>query len=89
VKKLIFAILRSDATEPILRALTEDNFTATQLSSLGGFLRRGNVTLVVGVEPADLERALAVIRAAASPLSKGEHHAATIFVVEASQFIQS
>jgi uncharacterized protein YaaQ len=86
--KLIFAILAAEAVDPVSKALVAAQFSVTQISSVGGFLRRGNTTLVVGVEEDNTQRALSVIREVCKPLSKAEGHAATIFVLNASQFVQ-
>lgn len=86
--KLILAIVSADAVDPVSRALVEQKYSVTQISSVGGFLRRGNTTLVVGVDEPQLERALTVIRNICTPISKTENHAATIFVIEANQFVQ-
>lgn len=85
--KLILAIISADAVEPVSRALVDKHFTVTQISSVGGFLRRGNTTLVIGVEEAQVETVLAVIRSTCAPHTKPESHAATIFVLDAGQFI--
>ena len=85
--KLILAIVSADAVEPVSRALVEKHFTVTQISSVGGFLRRGNTTLVIGVDEAQVENVLSIMRAVCAPHSKPDGHAATIFVLEAGQFV--
>lgn len=62
--KLIFAIVRSEDEKPLNRALVEKEFSVTHISSSGGFLRRGNATLMIGVEEARLQEALDVIKGA-------------------------
>lgn len=89
MKKLIFAIIIADAVETVSRALVENNFPVTQIASVGGFLRRGNTTLVIGVDAEQVPAVIAVIREACAPYSKGDHHAATLFVLNAAQFIQT
>ncbi len=86
--KLILAIVSADAADHVSNALLERQYTVTHISSVGGFLRRGNSTLVIGVDESRAEDALAVIRSVCSPLSKSDAHAATIFVLDAAQFIQ-
>lgn len=88
-KKLIFAICIADAVDAVSRALVERKFSVTQIASVGGFLRRGNTTLVIGVDEAQVNAVLTLLREACAPHSKGDVHAATIFVLNASQFIQS
>lgn len=89
--KLILAIVSADAVEPVSRALVDAHYSVTQVSSVGGFLRRGSTTLVVGVEEAQVENALTVIRDSCKAFANGKPdapHAATIFVLDAQQYIQ-
>jgi uncharacterized protein YaaQ len=88
--KLILAILAADAVEPVSRALVDAHISVTQISSVGGFLRRGNSTLMIGVEDDQLQHALGIVREACRPLRKPEGHTSTvtIFVVNAGQFVQ-
>ena len=48
--KLIFAIIRYDNEDEVVNALTQKRFSITKLSSTGGFLRKGNTTLMIGIE---------------------------------------
>jgi uncharacterized protein YaaQ len=86
--KLILAIVSADAVDPISNALVERKYSVTQISSVGGFLRRGSATLVIGVDEPNVPEVLSVIRSTCGPLSKPDAHAATIFVLDAKQFIQ-
>jgi uncharacterized protein YaaQ len=86
--KLILAIVSADAVDPLSVALVERKYSVTQISSVGGFLRRGSSTLVIGVDDAHLQDVLGTIRTACQPHSKGDAHAATIFVLDAAQFVQ-
>jgi uncharacterized protein YaaQ len=87
--KIILAIVTADAVEPVSRALVDKGFPVTQISSLGGFLRRGSTTMMIGVDESRKEAALQVIREAAAPFSKADSHAATLFVLNATEMIQS
>lgn len=86
--KLIFAIVSADAVEPVSKALVDQHFSVTHVSSVSGFLRRGNTTLVVGVDSEQLESALSIMRATCAPFSKPDSHALNLFVVDASQYVQ-
>ena len=48
--KLIFAVVHDDDTNKAVRHLNEKRYRVTKLSSTGGFLRKGNTTLMIGVE---------------------------------------
>lgn len=86
--KLILAIVQADAVDPVSRELVDQKYSVTQISSVGGFLRRGSTTLVVGVDDAQIESVIKIIRSACEQLNKMEGHPATIFVLNASQYIQ-
>jgi uncharacterized protein YaaQ len=90
MSKLILAIIfNNDAVEPLLRALLARDYSVTKISSMGGFLRRQNTTLVIGVEEAYLADAMTMIRDVCGPYSRPEGHAATIFVLDVAEFARA
>ncbi|HZS94366.1 MAG TPA: cyclic-di-AMP receptor [Chloroflexota bacterium] len=60
--KLVVAIIHADDAGDLTRALSASGFGATQVKSAGGFLRRQNATILVGVPERDVDRVLDVIR---------------------------
>jgi len=48
--KMIIAIMNSDDAPVVIQNLMKRNYSVTKLSSTGGFLRSGNVTVIVGTE---------------------------------------
>lgn len=48
--KLVLAILQEDDYESTVSALNEHGFFVTKLSSSGGFLKKKNITILVGVD---------------------------------------
>ncbi len=48
--KLVVAIVNNDDSHAVLSETARAEFSATKLSTSGGFLRAGNVTLLIGVE---------------------------------------
>ncbi len=60
--KLVLAIVQEKDSGRLMDALTEAGFQATLLASTGGFLRAGNATVLIGVEDAQVERVLGVVR---------------------------
>ncbi len=64
MKLLIFVTddAHADAT---VDALVEQGLRVTQLATTGGFLRRGNTTLLVGLEDTQVERTIGIVRQAA------------------------
>lgn len=53
--KLLLAIVQDPDAGRLQKALTEAGFGVTRLSSTGGFLRRGNTTLLIGIEDEQLD----------------------------------
>ncbi|MGD2161674.1 MAG: cyclic-di-AMP receptor, partial [Anaerolineales bacterium] len=62
--KLLIVIIRSEDSERVLDQLIEAEFGVTHIASTGGFLRRGNATLLIATEEERVDRAMEVIRAA-------------------------
>lgn len=84
--KLIIAILRDSDNDPVTHALVEHDFRVTMVASTGGFLRRGQTTLFIGVEDEQVEQALDVVRTACAPASEPGGKRATIFVIKVDQY---
>lgn len=85
--KLIIVIVKDNDADSVTHALTEREFRVTRIASTGGFLRRGVVTLLIGVDDKRVDPAIEVIREAASQPAEGETRA-TIFVVPVDRFDQ-
>lgn len=60
--KMITAIINKKDSGNVCRHLTDAGFFYTKISSSGGFLRAGNVTLFIGTDDEKLESALEVIK---------------------------
>lgn len=86
--KLIVAILHDTNGEPALQALTQAGFRATRVSSTGGFLRRGNSTLLIGTEAEQVPAALGILREPSAPAIDPGLKRATIFVLKVDRFEQ-
>jgi uncharacterized protein YaaQ len=61
--KLVVAIVHSEDAGLLVDALLEHEFRATRLHSSGGFLKQTNATVMIGVEEAQVEDVMAIIRA--------------------------
>lgn len=68
--KLIFAIVRSDNEDDVSVALSKAGFELTKLNTTGGFLRRGNVTLMVCTDDEKVEDVVSTIRNECGPRQK-------------------
>ena len=60
--KLVIAIIHSEDAGALVDALTDKEYRVTRLQSTGGFLKQSNASVLVGVEEAQVEDVLAVIR---------------------------
>ncbi len=86
--KLIIAIVHHTDGEDVLRALTEAGFSVTRIASSGGFLRRGNATLLVGAQAAQVPDAVRLIREHSAPPIDPGLKRATVFVLNVERFEQ-
>ena len=86
--KLIIAIVRDTDNDPVSRSLTSAGFRVTCVASTGGFWRRGQSTLLIGVEDEQMEDALAVVRKTVTQPTESDKSKTTIFVVMVEQFSQ-
>ena len=85
--KMVILIVKDTDSELITQALTSSEYRVTRVASTGGFLRKGVVTLLLGVRDERLESALELIRAKLTPLPSGEKRV-TLFVVPVERFEQ-
>lgn len=60
--KLIYAIIRYDNEDEVVSALTQNHFSITKLSTTGGFLKKGNTTLMIGTEADRVQEAINIIK---------------------------
>jgi uncharacterized protein YaaQ len=79
--KLIYAIIHEKDSEDAIEAFIKHGFTVTRMASTGGFLRYGNVTLLIGAQPEQIEQVVKFLKDHCSPTSPNQH-AATIFVLD-------
>ena len=59
--KLVIAIINNDDCPTVLSEITKAGFSATKLSTSGGFLRAGNSTLLIGVEEDKVDSLIEII----------------------------
>jgi uncharacterized protein YaaQ len=85
---LALAIMQSDDAGPVSQALLAAGHRLTRINTAGAFLRRGNATLLIGMERARVDDVLNIIqtnckqRIEATPASSNlPMYAATVFVV--------
>ncbi len=59
--KLIIAVINGDDSSAVINALSTNGYYSTKLATSGGFLKSGNVTLMIGVEEEKVDDVIAVI----------------------------
>lgn len=60
--KLVIAVVQGKDAEGLMGALRQGNYRATQINSSGGFLRENNVTIMTGVNDAQVPDVFRLIR---------------------------
>ena len=60
--KMLLAIINSDDAHSVISHMMEAGFQITKLATTGGFLRAGNVTILVGLDESRLDEAMELIR---------------------------
>ena len=86
--RLIIAIVRDSDSEPILQALLNANYSVTRIASTGGFLRRGNTTLLVGVMAERVSGAVQIVRDYSAPPIDPGLKRASVFVIKVDHYEQ-
>ena len=83
--KLIITIIPDNDCDNVSLALTERKFRVTQIVSTGGFLRKGNATLLVGVDDEQLDEAVGLIKQSLD--NSGSKQKGVLFVIKVDKFI--
>lgn len=86
--KMLILILTDGGADEILRGLIEAGFRVTRLASSGGFLRRGNTTLLLGMPAEKLDEALALVRRLLAAVGDPGSQRGTAFVLDVAQYEQ-
>ena len=91
---MVLCIIHPDDAQGLVEALNRASFRVTRMSTTGGFLRQGNASLMIGVDEAQVDQVLEIVRANTRPRSRkgwwgrpGKHimGAATTFVLDMEQ----
>ncbi|MHB1131126.1 MAG: cyclic-di-AMP receptor [Chloroflexota bacterium] len=59
---LVLAIVQNEDAGGLIDALTQKGLRSTRMNTAGGFLKESNATIVLGLEPEQVEDVLSVIR---------------------------
>jgi uncharacterized protein YaaQ len=92
--KLVVAIVHNDDARGVVDALLQREYRATRLNSSGGFLRKSNVTVMIGVDEAAVDDVIGIVRAhtqaragvaaneSAASRRKADLRGAVVFVID-------
>lgn len=86
--KLVILILGDSEADEVAGKLIEAGFRLTRLGSSGGFLRRGNTTLLLGMPAEKVDEALGVMRAALAPVTDPGSRRGAAFVLDVAHYEQ-
>ena len=88
--KLILAIIQDHIAQDVLNELSENKVRATKLSSTGGFLKKGNTTILIGIEEEKLDRVKEMILNISKNKETVDDKTANtvMFVLNMNQFIR-
>ena len=75
---MVLSVTREDDANRLIDALVDHDYRATRINSAGGFLKKGNSTVVVGVDDDQVDDILSLIR------QTTEH--ANVFVMNVKRF---
>jgi uncharacterized protein YaaQ len=90
--KLAIAIIQDEYINRVLKALMAEKVRTTKLSSTGGFLKKGNTTLLIGVENDQVDHIIDLIKAQceSTKVKEGESEitvgGANIFIMDIDQY---
>jgi uncharacterized protein YaaQ len=89
--KLIIAVVQNRDADAVVDALVAAEYRATRFASTGGFLRRGNTTIMIGVQDQQVDHVLDIVRDEAQARAEADSDvagqaAATIFVLDLEEY---
>ena len=85
--KMIIAIVRDTDDQAVIQQLINQGYRVTRVASTGGFWRRGNVTLLIGVEEEKVQAVIDLLRETVTKAQGGQHYGA-VFVVNMPHYEQ-
>jgi uncharacterized protein YaaQ len=78
--KLILAIMKEDQAGRAIDALMASEYRATRINTAGGFLKRGNSTILIGVDDDKVDEVLSIM--------KGKAPGTTAFVLGVAESVR-
>jgi uncharacterized protein YaaQ len=85
--KLILSIVQDSDYNNVLTTLVSEGFRVTCIASSGGFWRKGNKTLLIGLEDDKVDQAMKLFKANCTESAENSSHQATIFVLNVADYV--
>ncbi len=60
--KMVMSVVHSEDAQELTEKLNRAGYRVTQVATRGGFLRQGNVNLMIGVDERDVSKVMDIIR---------------------------
>ena len=86
--KMVLAILEDSDSNSVMKTLHEAGYPLALIDSTGGLLRRGNSTLIIGVDQDQVDTAISLINQECCPSVNPIKKRATIMVLDVDHFEQ-
>lgn len=86
--KMMIVILNDQDVDDVITRLVEKDFRVTRVASTGGFLRRGNTTLLLGVQDDRVDDAAVIIRSNCEEQLDTDGCRAMVFVLDVAKHMQ-
>ena len=68
--KLVIAVVNKEDSSALISKLNKSGFMSTKLSTTGGFLKAGNVTLLIGTQDEKVDEIIEIMRECCSKRSQ-------------------
>ena len=86
--KMVMAILEDTDSNQVMNSLHQAGFPLTLIDTTGGFLRRGNSTIIAGVSDDQVDQVVDLINQECSPCGNPFKKRATLMVFDVDHFEQ-
>ena len=86
--KMLMVILEDTDSNQVMNSLHQAGFPLTLIDSTGGFLRRGNSTIIAGVSDDQVDQVVDLINQECSPRGNPFKKRATLMVFDVDHFEQ-
>ena len=84
--KLLFVIISKEDVDQVISGLNKEGFRATKIASSGGFLKKKNVTLMIGVQEDQMKAVIDIVKGICHERQTVEVGGAIIFAVDVSHY---